>query len=457
MIKRTLGLLKNSMADHDRDFTVGPVGDAVMLLAIPMILELGLESVFALVDMFFVSRLGSDAIAAVGLTESVVTIIYSIAIGLSTGAGALVARRTGEKDPAGAALASGQAIVVGIAISLVIAVAGIVFASDLLRLMGASESVIATGSSFPRILIGGNTAIVLLFLINGVFRGAGNAAIAMKSLWIASGINIVLCPILIHFFGLPGAAIATVIGRSSGVVYQCMRLNAKGHALRIQLKDLVPNPKVIQSLFQIAWPASFQFMIGSGSWIILNRLVAEVGGTDASAGYQIAFRNFVFFILPAWGLSNAAATLVGQNLGAKKPERAIESVQTTAKISAAIMLAVTIFILACAGPLVRLFTSEPAVIANGVGALRWLGSGFVFYGLAMIYSQSLNGAGETKVPTRLNVICFWVFQTPVAYFLAKHTSVGVFASALMIPVAHILLTWLAWRAFRQGSWREVKI
>ena len=333
--------IRQSLKGEHHDYTQGVIAEAVVLLAIPMILELSLESVFAVVDMFFVSRLGQNAIATVGLTESVVTIIYSISIGISTGATAIVARRIGEKNPEAAAHAGAQSLVLATLVSLVMGITGVYFASDILAAMGASSDVVRDGAIFTRIMLGGSTVILLLFLINGIFRGAGDAAMAMKSLWIASGVNIVLCPIFIHFFGLQGAAMATVVGRTSGVLYQAYHLFRGDGALRFYARHFRFDGAVLKSITKIAWPASVQFIIGSGSWIILTRLVAETGGTAASAGYQIAFRNFVFFILPAWGLSNAAATLVGQNLGAKHFDRAEESVFTTAKYSAVLMGFVT--------------------------------------------------------------------------------------------------------------------
>ncbi len=456
-MKRLKELLFESFKSHDRDFTQGLISDAVILLAIPMILELSLESVFAIVDMFFVSKLGPNAIAAVGLTESVATLVYSLGIGFSAGATAVVARRTGEKDQKGASVAAAQAILIGLVGSLVISVVGAYFAPDLLQLMGASPEVVAVGAVFPRILIGGSSAIILLFLINGIFRGAGNATIAMRSLWIASGTNILLCPILIHFMGLAGAATATFIGRTTGVLYQCYSLSKTDHFLRIKKEYFKPKFEIIKSLFDVSMPASIQFVIGSGSWILLNRFVAEVGGTSASAGYQISFRNFVFFILPAWGLSNAAATLVGQNLGAHQYNRAVESVRLTAKYSMVAMGMVTLFIMIFATHMVNAFTDDPAVLEQGALVLRIFGSGFIFYGLAMIYGQSLNGAGDTKTPTRLNFLCFWIFQTPLAYVLAFHTRIGVFGSALSIPIAHVLLTYLTRKAFQSERWKTIQV
>jgi putative MATE family efflux protein len=345
----------------------------------------------------------------------------------------------------------------GVAISIVLSVVGVIFADDILRTMGASADVVAEGAIFTRILLGGSTVILLLFLINGIFRGAGDAAMAMKSLWIASGVNIVLCPIFIHLFGLRGAAIATVIGRTSGVLYQSRHLLQGDGVLKINSKHFAFDLSIIRTIYAVAWPASIQFLIGSGSWIVLTRLVAETGGTAASAGYQIAFRNFVFFILPAWGLSNAAATLVGQNLGAKQIARAEESVYTTAKYSATLMAFVTLFFVLFAGPLVRIFTEDPIVSAHGVQALRILGSGYIFYGLAMVMTQALNGAGDTRAPTWINFFCFWVFQTPFAYLLAKGFDFGAKGAMIAIPVSETVLACVAWYWFRRGRWKEVRV
>lgn len=456
-LKEIISTIKASIRGEHHDFLQGDISKAVILLAIPMILELGLESVFAVVDMFFVSKLGQNAIATVGLTESVVTIVYSVAIGVSTGATAIVARRIGEKNPEGAAHAALQSIFLSILVSLVLGFFGAYYASDILRLMGASPEVVVEGTTFAQIMLGTSTAILLLFLINGIFRGAGDAAMAMRSLWLASGVNIVLCPILIHFYGLNGAAIATFIGRSSGVIYQVYHLYQGNSSLNFKNLKLKFDFPIINSIAKIAWPASFQFLIGSGSWIILTRLIAETGGTAASAGYQIAFRNFVFFILPAWGLSNAAATLVGQNLGAKQFDRAEQSVYVTAKYSVVLMALVTLFFLLFAHPIVRIFTNDEAVLAYGAEALRIIGSGYIFYGIGMVITQALNGAGDTKTPTWINFICFWVFQTPFAYFLALGLGLGAKGTVISLPVSHALLALLSWIWFKKGNWKKVKV
>lgn len=457
MTKTWLQTIKQALKGEHHDYTQGGISEAVILLAIPMILELGLESVFAVVDMFFVSGLGPNAIATVGLTEAVVTIVYSISMGISTGAAAIVARRTGEKNPDAAGHAGAQAILISIVASVLISIFGILYAADILAAMKASPEVVAEGASFAQILLGGNVVILLLFLINGIFRGVGDAAMAMRSLWIASGVNIVLCPILIHAFGLKGAAMATVIGRTSGVLYQCYHLFKGDGVLKIKASHFHFDFEVIKGVFTVAWPASLQFLIGSGSWILITRLVAESGGTVASAGYQIAFRIFIFFMLPAWGLSNAAATLMGQNLGAKQFDRAEESVWITARYSAIFMAIVTAFLMIFASPIIRFFTQDEAVFAYGVEGLRIISSGFIFFGFSMVLSQALNGAGDTKTPTQLNVICFWIFQTPLAYFLVYSTNLKAAGALAAIPAAHALMTLLAWVYFKKGKWREVQV
>lgn len=456
-LKNLFTIVKKSLKGENHDYTTGSLSDAVILLAIPMILELGLESVFAVVDMFFVAKLGQNAIATVGLTESVATIVYSIAIGLSTGATAIVARRIGEKNVDAAAHAGAQSLVLALVISVILSFFGIVYASDILKLMGASNDVIAEGTSFTQILLGGSSVIVLLFLINGIFRGAGDAAMAMKSLWIASGVNIILCPILIHFYGLKGAAIATVIGRSTGVFYQCYHLYKGAGALKLLKSHFRFDFPIIKSLTTVAWPASLQFMIGSGSWIVLTKVVAETGGTAASAGYQIAFRNFVFFILPAWGLSNAAATLVGQNLGAGQLDRAEQSVYVTAKYSVIMMACVTCLFVLFAGPMIRFFSTDEAVIAHGIHALRIIGAGFIFYGVAMVMTQALNGAGDTRTPTWINFFCFWMLQTPLAIYLAKYTSLGADGAIIAIPTSEVFLSLISFYFFKRGKWKELKV
>lgn len=455
---RIISIIKQSLNGEQEDYTQGSIRKAVFLLAIPMILELGLESVFAVVDMFFVSKLGQNAIATVGLTESVVMIVYSVAIGLSTAATAIVARRIGEKNPEAAAHAGAQSLIVALVVTLLLSIPGVVFAGEILSLMGASSEVVAEGTIFTQIMLGSSAVIMLLFLINGIYRGAGDAAMAMKSLWVASIINIVLCPVFIHFFGLKGAAMATVIGRSTGVLYQCYHLFKVGSGiLTFQKRYFSLDPTIMKSITTIAWPATFQFFIATGSWIILTKIVAETGGTAASAGYQVAFRNFVFFILPAWGFSNAAATLVGQNLGAKQVERAEQSVMLTAKYNAVFMAFVMLLFLFCAEPIIRFFTTDEAVIVHGVQALRIIGSGFIFYGIGMVMTQALNGAGDTKTPTIINLICFWLIQIPLASFLAIGLDMKSTGAFIAIPAAETFIAMIAWYYFKKGKWKTVQV
>jgi len=454
---KILAIIRSSLSGEEHDYTQGSIPRAVFLLAIPMILELSLESVFAVVDMFFVSKLGQNAIATVGLTESVITILYSIAIGLSTAATAIVARRIGEKNAEEAAHAGAQSMIVALIATVIASTCGVIFAADILSLMGASKDVVHDGAIFTRIMFGGSLGIMLLFLINGIFRGAGDAAMAMRSLWIASIINIILCPIFIHFFGLKGAAIATVIGRSTGVLYQCYHLFKGSGILKFHRQNFRFDAAIIKSIIKLAWPATLQFIIASGSWIILARIVAQTGGTTASAGYQIAIRNVVFFILPAWGLSNAAATLVGQNLGAKQVERAEKSVFLTAKYNAIFMSFVMLLFVFFSYPIIHFFTQDEAVIAFGSRALKIIGTGYVFYGIAMVMTQALNGAGDTRTPTVINFVCFWLFQVPLAYYLSQGLGLHSTGAFIAIPTAETLIAIIAWFYFRRGKWKTVNI
>lgn len=467
-LERFFSLVKQSLKGGEHDYTKGSIRGAIVLLAIPMILELSLESVFAVVDMYFVSHLPAPqnkiAMATVGLTESFITLIYTIAIGLSTAATAIVARRTGEKNSEAAAFAGAQAIMLSLVCSVVLSILGVVFAPDILKLMGAAPEVVKEGTVFARIMLGGSTFIILLFLINGIFRGAGYAAIAMRSLWIASIINIFLCPALINGWGplpalgLQGAAIATTIGRGIGVLYQCYHLFwKKNRSIKIIPAYVKWDSAQIKNLFEVAWPATFQFFIQSGSWIVMTWIVSTTGGTDASAGYQVAIRNVVFFILPAWGLSNAAAALVGQNLGAKQPLRAEQSVLLTTKYNAVFMAFVMILFLFFASPIIRIFTSEPEVLHYGILSLQIIGAGYIFYGIGMVMVQALNGAGDTKTPTWINVFGFWVFQIPFGFLMAKVFNMGPVGAFVAIPVAETFMAMAAYYYFRKGKWKQVKV
>ncbi len=455
--RELLSLFKKSLIGEEEDYTTGSIKKAVILLSIPMILELGMESIFAVVDMFFVSSLGKNAISTVGLTESFITIVYSIAIGLSTGTTAIIARRTGEKNHEMASKTAAQAILMGLSLSVIISILGVIFASDILRFMGADEQVIKDGTSFTQIMLGGNLVVVLLFLINGIFRGAGNASMAMKSLALATLFNIILDPIFIYFFGLKGAAIATVIGRGIGVIFQLYYLFNSNKSLKIKSSYFIPDWDIIKNIFKIAQPATIQFIIASGSWILLARLVSETDGASASAGYQIALRNVVFFILPAWGFSNAAATLVGQNLGANKIDRAEKSVWFTTKLNIIFMSFVTLLFVFFPEPIIRIFSNEEEVIKFGVDSLRIIGTAYIFYGIGMVMTNAINGAGDTKIPTLINLISFWLIQVPLAYSLVKifhFNSTGVF---IAIPVAETVLALLAFFYFKQGKWKLVKV
>jgi putative MATE family efflux protein len=449
-------LFRQAFSGEHTDYTSGSIRRAVFLLSIPMILEMCMESVFAVVDIFFVGRIGRDAVATVGLTESVITLVYSIAVGLSMAATAMVARRIGEKDPEGASRAAAQSINLALVLTVVISVAGYFLAPHILELMGASPETVAIGSSYTRLVFAGCLVIMLLYLINGIFRGAGNAAIAMWSLWIANGCNIILCPILIHFYGLPGAAIATLIGRGVGVCYQLYHLVRGRGAVRLLRVYFRPDSVLVKAISKIAWTGATQFLIGSASWIFLARIVAQFHET-AIAGYQVAIRIFLFFLLPAWGMSNAAATLVGQNLGAKLPDRAERSVWTAAKYNALFLLVVSVMFLVAAEPIVRFINRDAAVEEIAVRALRIFSLGFVIYGIGMVLTNAFNGAGDTRTPTIINLFCFWAFQIPLAYALAIWLELGPTGVFLAILVSETVIAIVSFIVFRKGRWKEVKV
>lgn len=462
-ISNIFSLVRQSLNGELLDYTSGSIRRAVILLAIPMMLEMCMESVFAVVDIFFVSHLGKHATSVVGLTESVITIIYSLAIGISMAATAMVARRVGEKDPAAASKAGMQAIFVSLVLTILITIPGFIYAADILRLMGAEEAAVEMGTIYTRIIMGGSMVIMLLFLINGIFRGAGDAMMAMKSLWLANICNIILCPLFIRgfgpvpAFGLMGAAIATTTGRSIGVIYQLYHLFNGERLVKLTVKHLTPDWKIIRSLISIAWPATLQFLIGSGSWIVLASLVVQTGQSDASAGYQIAIRIVLFFILPAWGMSNAAATLVGQNLGAGQPERAELSVIRTAKYNAIFMGLVSIIFLVFAPNIISFFTREESVAGYAIDAVRIVSAGFIFYGIGMVMANAFNGAGDTRTPTIINLFGFWFFQIPLAYLLAKTFGMGPLGVFIAIPVAETAITVAAYILFKKGKWKHKKI
>ncbi len=465
-LSRIISVTKQSLfGEAHFDYTSGNIRKAVILLAIPMVLEMMMESVFALVDLYFVGHLenSSFAIQTVGLTESVLTIIYSIAIGLSMAATAVVARRIGEKDPTRAARSGMQAVMISLVINLPISFFGVIYATEILELMGASPEAALHGTRFMQIMMAGSSSVVLLFLINGIFRGAGNAAIAMKSLMIANGFNIILCPILIsgigsfEGFGLTGAAIATTTGRSIGVLYQAWHLfNGKG-ILKINFSHFSPHFKQIKAIVKIAAPAIMQFVIASCSWIFLANLVATTGGDEGSAGYQTALRIMMFFILPAWGLSNAASTLVGQNLGAKQVDRAVKSVMQTTKYNVIFMASIMVITLLFAPYISGFFTNDAEVRTVAVEAIRIMSLGYIFYGIGMVMIATFNGAGDTWTPTWVNFFGFWLFQIPLAYFLAKVMQLGPTGVFIAIPVAETAITIAGYILFKRGKWKTVQV
>jgi len=456
-------LIKDAVSGKEYDYTTGSIRKAIILLAIPMMLEMSMESVFAVVDIFFVSHLGKHATSTVGLTESVVTIVYSLAIGMSMAASAMVARRVGEKNKEGASEAAAQALILSATITFCVSLSGIVFAGDILRWMGAESETIKEGVGYTRIIMGSSFIIMLLFLINGIFRGAGNAMMAMKSLWLANICNIILCPVLIKGFGpvpalgLNGAAIATTIGRSIGVAYQCYHLVKGNSMLQINRQYFKPVWTVLRSIAGIAWPGTLQFLIGSGSWIVLASIVARTGHSEASAGYQVALRIVMFFILPAWGMSNAAATLVGQNLGAQMPERARQSVITTVKYNAIFMGVVSVIFLLLADYIILFFSNEPAVQRYAIAAMRIISSGYIFYGIGMVLSSAFNGAGDTRTPTWINLFGFWMLQVPLAWLLSHPAGWGAYGVFWAIPLAETAITIVYYVIFKKGRWQFVKI
>jgi len=455
-LRSIYSLIKQSLSGAHQDYTIGSIRKAVILLSVPMILEMCMESVFAVVDIFFVGRLGKEAVATVALTESVITLVYSVAIGLSMAATALVARRIGEKRPEEAARSAAQAINLALFISLVISLIGAFAAPGILEIMGASTETVEKGASYTRILFGGSVVIMLLYLINGIFRGAGNASIAMWSLWIANGCNIILCPLLIHYFGIKGAAIATTTGRGIGVCYQLYHLFRGKGIVRIFRKYFVPDMELIRSVIKIAWTGTTQFLIGSASWIVMTRIIARFGD-GAIAGYQVAIRIFLFFLLPAWGMSNAAATLVGQNLGAQRPDRAEQSVWTAAKYNSIFMVLVSLLFIFGSEVIVTFMNKDAEVVAYAVQALRIISLGYIIYGVGMVLTNAFNGAGDTRTPTLINLFCFWAFQIPLAYVMAVVMGWGPTGVFVAIPVTESAVTLSSWLIFRKGKWKKIKI
>lgn len=454
--------IKEAISGTERDFTETSLGRAIFILAVPMVLEMIMESIFAVVDIFFVSKLGADAVATVGITESVMTVVYAIGVGLAMATTALVSRRIGEKKKKEAGVVAFQAILVGMVISVCIAIPGVLFASSFLKIMGATDKMANEGYMFPAIMFGGNIVIMLLFIINAVFRSSGDAAISMRVMWFANIINIILDPLLIFGIGpfpelgLMGAAIATTTGRGLAVIYQFYLLFNGKYRIQLFWESIKVKFDVMLNLLKISLGGIFQNLIATSSWILLVRIIA-VSGPDAIAGYTIAIRIVLFLILPAWGLSNAAATLVGQNLGANHPERAEKSVWITGYVNMIFMGTLGLILTIFPEFFIRLFIQEPNVVEAGKMALRIISFGFVSYALAMVLVQGFNGSGDTATPTKINVLSFWFFEIPLAYFLAIVLNMGLKGASIAIICAETLLALIALYLFRKGKWKLQKV
>jgi len=441
------------------DYTEGSLNRAIVLLAVPMVLEMCMESLFGLVDVFWVAHLGADAIATVGLTETALTLVFVMAIGLSTGAAAVVSRRIGEKDEAGAGAAAIQAILMGLGISTVVAIIGFIYAPDLLRTLGGSESVVRTGTNYTRIIMSGSATVFLLFLINSVFRGAGDAAVAMRVLWLANIVNICLNPFLIFGWGpfpelgVTGSAVGTTIGRGVGVLFQLWILFSPKGRITVR-RDLIRiDTAVMATMLRLSLTAMFQYLVQMASWIGVVRIIAGFSSAAVAAN-TLAIKIVLFAILPSWGMSNAAATLVGQNLGAKKPDRAEKAVWRTGLFNMLFLGAISVIFIAFARPIIHMFTTDPDVVPIAVQGLRMLAFGNVSYAYGMVVTASFNGAGDTVTPTILNLICFWLIQIPLAYYLAITQNMGPSGAWTAILVADTTLAIAAIAIFRRGNWKR---
>ncbi|MBC7899502.1 MAG: MATE family efflux transporter [Saprospiraceae bacterium] len=451
-------VIKEAFRGSERDFTNGSIGLAIFLLAVPMILEMFGESLFAIVDIFFVAKLGANAVAIVGLTESVMALIYAVAFGLAIGATATVSRRVGEKDDEGAAKTAAHVIYLGVIISLVMSALGIIFAPFILKLLGAGPDVIVEGATFMRIMLGGNAVVVFIFLLNAIFRGAGDAAIAMRVLLLANGLNIILSPCFVFGvgpfpeLGVIGAAVGTTIGRACGVLFAAWMLFRPGGRIHVARESWKLDPALLWKLAKLSSTGVVQLLIATASWTALMPIVAGFG-EEAIAGYVIALRVVMFALLPALGLSNAAATMVGQNLGAGKPERSEKAVWTAAFFNAAVYFSIGMIFIFFSNPIIGIFTTEPAVLAYGTSALHIIAYGFTFYGLGMVLETAFNGAGDTWTPTYLNFLIFWVFEIPAAYILAYYFELGPDGVFWAITVAFSLLAIASAILFRRGKWK----
>jgi len=451
-----------AVTGKETEFTTGSIRKAIFMLSIPMILEMMMESIFAIVDIAYVSQVSVNAVATIGLTESVITLVYAVAIGLSMAATAVVARRIGEKDIKGARESAVQAILLGILVALLVGVIGFLYAREILALMGAEQDLINEGYGYTQLLIGGNITILLLFLINAIFRGAGDASIAMWTLVLSNGLNIILDPIFIFGwgpvpeYGVMGAAIATNIGRGTAVLFQLFILFFGWSRIKIGLHDIVLRISVLVNLIKVSIGGIAQFLIGTSSWVFLMRMMSEFG-SEVLAGYTIAIRVMLFTLMPSWGMSNAAATLVGQNLGAGKPERAEISVWKTGRYNAYFMGLVSIIYLFFAHEIVGWFNTNPVVIENGGLCLQIIAAGYIFYAYGMVVTQAFNGSGDTKTPTKINFIAFWMFQLPFAYLAAITFKLGAMGVFMAITLAEILLAVIAIVWFKKGNWKKFKV
>lgn len=454
--------VRGALRGTTHDYTTGAIGRSIFLLAIPMVLEMIMESLFALSDVFFVARLGASAVATVGLTESMMIVVYTIAMGLAIAGTAVVARRVGERDAGGAARAAVQMITLGLIASVVIGVVGALAAPALLRAMGATNDVLTTGTMFTRVLLGGSGTAFLLFVINAAFRGAGDAAVSMRVLWLANAINIVLGPLLIFGvgpfpeLGVTGAAIATTVGRGIGVCYALWRLTRGSGHLRVTREHVVFEWDTMRSMLRLSVNATFQVLVGSLSWMVLIRLMASFGSA-AMAGYTIAVRMIMFAMLPAWGLGNAAATMVGQALGARNPDRANAAVWTAARYNVAFLGLMGAIFVIFARPIVAGFTSDPTVTEVAVYGLRVMAAGFPFFAFGMVLTQAFNGAGDTRTPTTINIGVFWAFELPLAWLLTTQTNIGSHAVFVSVLAAYTLLAAVSAVMFRKGAWRTQRV
>ncbi len=454
--------LRIAITGSEKNFTTGSINRAVFLLSVPMILEMVMESLFAVVDVFFVSQVSINAIATIGLTESVIFIVYALAIGISMATTAMIARRIGEKKHDEASDSAVQAIILSVAISLIIGVFGFLYAKDILNLMGASEKLVSEGYGYTKWMIGGNITITLLFLLNAIFRGAGDASLAMRSLWLANGLNIILDPLLIFGvgpfpeMGVEGAAVATNIGRGIGVLFQLSILIRKGSIIHIGVANLKLRLDVMYRLFKVSLGGMGQYLIGTASWLFMVRIISHFG-SEALAGYTIAVRIIMFSILPSWGMSNAAATLVGQNLGARQPERAEKSVWVCSRLNLYFLGLISIVYFLLADKLIMLFNEESNVVYSGMLAIRYICSGYIFFAYGMVIAQAFNGAGDTRTPTIINFFLYWLLQLPLAYLLALNMNFGPEGAFAAVAITEVLLSIVYVVVFRKGNWKNVNI